>query len=211
MSCSTHQKEKPQPPSTWLCMIQNLHLHSHLISAIENRLTLVLWGNIKHYQNLLSRSSNIHQRVNHAAGGLSIYFKKCSKPCSRWIEYIFQEMPPFSTWKIKNYILVKEKAYKVTCNECNWCHFNNIIIMSKVFFWDRLHRYNGISFCKVYVIKIILSHHSNGKLLTSVFSEDWRLVSMKDWYKLILLNYALHREYAIILSDPKWCINKRLS
>ena len=34
---------------------------------------------------------------------------------------------------------------------------------------------------------------------------------MKDWYKLILLNYALHRENAIILSDPKWCINKRLS
>lgn len=36
-------------------------------------------------------------------------------------------------------------------------------------------------------------------------------MSMKDWYKLILLNHALHREYAIILSDPKWCINKQLS
>lgn len=90
-------------------------------------------------------------------------------------------MPPFSTWKIKNYILVKEKAYKVACNECDWCHFNYIIIIClKYFFCDRLHRYNGISFCKVYVIKITLSHHSNGKLLTSVFSEDRRLVSMKD-------------------------------
>ena len=79
------------------------------------------------------------------------------------------------------------------------------------FFGDKLHRYNGISIRKVYVIKITLSHHSNDKLLTSVFSEDRRLVSMKDWYKLILLNHALHREYAIILGDPKWCINKRLS